>query len=175
MVRDGSMWHQTQASLRRIGTGFGLAIVVGVPLGAAITWYRSIRRTRRKQGGWRFARVVVLASLLGAHCHHRDSANQRWVCLEDRPRRDPPRLQGGVNLLEVQRGNFCDVRLDDGHDLGQSAQVPAGSSKADGAKQGLLQRGQDDFRPGYQPPEPPGQRTGMWQRTKSFRRQELPA
>lgn len=43
MVRDGSMWHQTQASLRRIGTGFGLAIVVGVPLGAAIAWYRSIR------------------------------------------------------------------------------------------------------------------------------------
>jgi NitT/TauT family transport system permease protein len=43
MVRDGSMWHQTQASLRRIGTGFGLAIVVGVPLGAAIAWYRVVR------------------------------------------------------------------------------------------------------------------------------------
>jgi NitT/TauT family transport system permease protein len=43
MVRAGSLWHQTQASLRRIGTGFGLAIVVGVPLGAAIAWYRSFR------------------------------------------------------------------------------------------------------------------------------------
>lgn len=43
MARDGSIWHQTQASLRRIGTGFGLAIVVGVPLGTAIAWYRPVR------------------------------------------------------------------------------------------------------------------------------------
>lgn len=43
MARDGSLWHQTEASLRRIGTGFGLAILVGVPLGAAIAWYRTIR------------------------------------------------------------------------------------------------------------------------------------
>jgi NitT/TauT family transport system permease protein len=43
MAKDGSMWHQTQASLRRIGTGFGLAIVVGVPLGTAIAWYRPVR------------------------------------------------------------------------------------------------------------------------------------
>jgi NitT/TauT family transport system permease protein len=43
MARDGSLWHQTEASLRRIGTGFGLAILVGVPLGAAIAWYRTVR------------------------------------------------------------------------------------------------------------------------------------
>jgi NitT/TauT family transport system permease protein len=43
MAKDGSMWRQTHASLVRIVAGFGLAIVVGVPLGALTAWYRSVR------------------------------------------------------------------------------------------------------------------------------------
>jgi NitT/TauT family transport system permease protein len=43
MARSGEMWHQTSASLVRIGLGFGLAIVVGIPLGTIIAWYRSVR------------------------------------------------------------------------------------------------------------------------------------
>lgn len=43
MARDGEMWRQTSASLVRIGLGFGLAIVIGIPLGTVIAWYRSIR------------------------------------------------------------------------------------------------------------------------------------
>jgi NitT/TauT family transport system permease protein len=45
LLRSGVLWQQTEPSLVRIGVGFGAAIVVGIPLGAAIAWYRSVRET----------------------------------------------------------------------------------------------------------------------------------
>jgi NitT/TauT family transport system permease protein len=45
LLRSGVLWQQTEPSLVRIGAGFGAAIVVGIPLGAAIAWYRSVRET----------------------------------------------------------------------------------------------------------------------------------
>jgi len=43
MTKDGVMWTQLRASVIRIAAGFGLSIVIGIPLGAIIAWYRSIR------------------------------------------------------------------------------------------------------------------------------------
>ena len=43
MVTDGELLKHVRASLFRSAVGFGLAIVVAIPLGAAIAWYRPVR------------------------------------------------------------------------------------------------------------------------------------
>jgi NitT/TauT family transport system permease protein len=40
LVRDGTLWEHIGASLFRVGTGFGLAVLVGVPLGLWMGWVR---------------------------------------------------------------------------------------------------------------------------------------
>lgn len=40
---SGQLWTNLSASLIRSASGFGLALAIGVPLGAAIAWYRSMR------------------------------------------------------------------------------------------------------------------------------------
>ncbi|MES2671741.1 MAG: ABC transporter permease [Pseudomonadota bacterium] len=40
LVRDGTLWGHIGASLARVGTGFGLAVLVGVPLGLWMGWVR---------------------------------------------------------------------------------------------------------------------------------------
>jgi NitT/TauT family transport system permease protein len=42
LARDGQLWDNTRASLVRSLTGFVLAIVVAVPLGLLIGWYRPV-------------------------------------------------------------------------------------------------------------------------------------
>jgi NitT/TauT family transport system permease protein len=42
LVRNGQLWSNIEASLTRSLTGFALAIVVAVPLGLLIGWYRPI-------------------------------------------------------------------------------------------------------------------------------------
>jgi NitT/TauT family transport system permease protein len=42
MASDGSLWQNTVASLRRVSAGYALAIVVALPLGFGIGWYRSL-------------------------------------------------------------------------------------------------------------------------------------
>ncbi|MBA4608552.1 ABC transporter permease [Aeromicrobium sp. Marseille-Q0843] len=43
MVLDGELWRHVSASLKRSVVGFTLAIVLAIPLGAAIAWYRPVR------------------------------------------------------------------------------------------------------------------------------------
>ncbi|QBX55265.1 ABC transporter permease [Nocardioides seonyuensis] len=43
MALDGELWKHIRASLVRSVIGFGLAIAVAIPLGAAIAWYRPVR------------------------------------------------------------------------------------------------------------------------------------
>lgn len=43
MAKDGELWQQTRPSLIRIVSGFVLAVVIGIPLGAIIAWYRMVR------------------------------------------------------------------------------------------------------------------------------------
>ena len=43
LLVSGQLWTNLSASLIRSGTGFGLALAIGVPLGAAIAWYRVVR------------------------------------------------------------------------------------------------------------------------------------
>lgn len=43
MASDGELWRQVKPSLTRIVCGFGLAVVIGVPLGTLIAWYRVVR------------------------------------------------------------------------------------------------------------------------------------
>lgn len=43
LLRDGMLWQQVRPSLVRAGIGFGAAVVIGIPLGAAIAWYRPVR------------------------------------------------------------------------------------------------------------------------------------
>ena len=38
LVEDGSLWEHIGASLFRVGTGFGLAMLVGIPLGLWMGW-----------------------------------------------------------------------------------------------------------------------------------------
>jgi NitT/TauT family transport system permease protein len=45
MVVDGELWKHIRASLVRSVIGFGLAIAVAIPLGAAIAWYRPVRES----------------------------------------------------------------------------------------------------------------------------------
>jgi NitT/TauT family transport system permease protein len=43
MARDGELWRHLQASLVRSAAGFGIAVSLAIPLGAAIAWYRPAR------------------------------------------------------------------------------------------------------------------------------------
>jgi len=43
LLRDGALWQQLEPSLLRAGIGFGGAVLIGIPLGAAIAWYRPAR------------------------------------------------------------------------------------------------------------------------------------
>jgi NitT/TauT family transport system permease protein len=43
MATDGELVKHVKASLVRSGIGFSLAIVIAIPLGAAIAWYRPVR------------------------------------------------------------------------------------------------------------------------------------
>jgi len=40
LVRDGTLWEHIGASLFRVGSGFGLAVIVAVPLGLWMGWVR---------------------------------------------------------------------------------------------------------------------------------------
>ena len=42
LARNGQLWTNTEASLTRSLTGFGLAIAVAVPLGLLIGWYKPV-------------------------------------------------------------------------------------------------------------------------------------
>jgi NitT/TauT family transport system permease protein len=45
LLRDGTLWRHIGASLMRVGTGFGLAVCVAVPLGLWMGWVRGAYRT----------------------------------------------------------------------------------------------------------------------------------
>lgn len=45
LLRDGSLWRHIGASLLRVGTGFGLAACVAVPLGLWMGWVRGAYQT----------------------------------------------------------------------------------------------------------------------------------
>jgi NitT/TauT family transport system permease protein len=40
LLKDGTLWHDTKASLVRALGGFAIAVAIGVPLGLLIGWYR---------------------------------------------------------------------------------------------------------------------------------------
>lgn len=42
LVKSGELWEHTQASLTRSLVGFGLAIVISIPLGLLIGWYKPV-------------------------------------------------------------------------------------------------------------------------------------
>ncbi len=42
LLKDGTLWHDTKASLIRALGGFAIAVVIGVPLGLLIGWYRLV-------------------------------------------------------------------------------------------------------------------------------------
>ena len=44
LLRDGTLWRHIGASLMRVGTGFGLAVCVAVPLGLWMGWVRGAYR-----------------------------------------------------------------------------------------------------------------------------------
>jgi NitT/TauT family transport system permease protein len=45
LLRDGTLWRHIGASLMRVGTGFGIAVCVGIPLGLWMGWVRGAYRT----------------------------------------------------------------------------------------------------------------------------------
>ena len=45
LLKDGSLWRHIGASLMRVGVGFGLAVLVAVPLGLWMGWVRGAYRT----------------------------------------------------------------------------------------------------------------------------------
>ena len=45
LLKDGTLWRHIGASLLRVGTGFGLAVCVAVPLGLWMGWVRPIYST----------------------------------------------------------------------------------------------------------------------------------
>src|SRR5262249_23161820 len=45
LINDGTLWRHIGASLMRVGTGFGLAVCVAVPLGLWMGWVRGAYRT----------------------------------------------------------------------------------------------------------------------------------
>jgi NitT/TauT family transport system permease protein len=42
LLKDGTLWHDTKASLIRALGGFAIAVAIGVPLGLLIGWYRLV-------------------------------------------------------------------------------------------------------------------------------------
>src|SRR6201999_391101 len=42
LLKDGTLWHDTKASLIRAMGGFAIAVAIGVPLGLLIGWYRIV-------------------------------------------------------------------------------------------------------------------------------------
>ena len=42
LIRDGTLWEHIGASLFRVGSGFGLAVIVAVPLGLWMGWVRGV-------------------------------------------------------------------------------------------------------------------------------------
>ena len=44
LLRNGQLWDNTRASLRRAGLGFSLAVLLGVPLGVLLGWYRWVHQ-----------------------------------------------------------------------------------------------------------------------------------
>jgi NitT/TauT family transport system permease protein len=42
LLLDGTLWANASVSIERAGVGFGIAVVVGVPLGLAIGWHRLV-------------------------------------------------------------------------------------------------------------------------------------
>lgn len=45
LVEDGSLWEHIRASLLRVGGGYGLALLIGVPLGLLMGWVGGAYRT----------------------------------------------------------------------------------------------------------------------------------
>ena len=45
LLKDGTLWRHIGASLMRVGSGFGLAVCVAVPLGLWMGWVRGAYRT----------------------------------------------------------------------------------------------------------------------------------
>jgi NitT/TauT family transport system permease protein len=45
LVEDGTLWEHIRASLFRVGAGFGLAVLVGIPLGLWMGWVGAAFRT----------------------------------------------------------------------------------------------------------------------------------
>ena len=45
LAEDGTLWEHIGASLFRVGTGFGLAVLVAVPLGLWMGWVGGAYRT----------------------------------------------------------------------------------------------------------------------------------
>ncbi len=45
LIRDGTLWEHIGASLFRVGVGFGLAVLVAVPLGLWMGWVKGAYRT----------------------------------------------------------------------------------------------------------------------------------
>jgi NitT/TauT family transport system permease protein len=45
LVEDGTLWEHIRASLFRVGAGFGLAVLVGIPLGLWMGWVGAAYRT----------------------------------------------------------------------------------------------------------------------------------
>jgi len=45
LVEDGTLWEHIRASLMRVGAGFGLAVLVGIPLGLWMGWVGAAYRT----------------------------------------------------------------------------------------------------------------------------------
>ena len=45
LAQDGTLWEHIGASLFRVGTGFGLALVAGIPLGLWMGWVGAVHRT----------------------------------------------------------------------------------------------------------------------------------
>ena len=45
LVEDGTLWEHIRASLYRVGVGFGLAVLVGIPLGLWMGWVGGAYRT----------------------------------------------------------------------------------------------------------------------------------
>lgn len=43
MIADGELWRHVRASLTRAGAGFLLAVLIAIPLGAAIAWYTPVK------------------------------------------------------------------------------------------------------------------------------------
>lgn len=43
LVTSGELWTHLRASLVRSGAGFGLAVILAIPLGAAVAWYSLLR------------------------------------------------------------------------------------------------------------------------------------